>query len=426
MAFLIATCLLVGLIVFGVPVGFALGLAGLFSLTALVPFNMITVLAQKVVHDTVTNHAFLTVPMFLLMAEFLSAGAVTRDLMLACNRALRRIRGGMAMACIAAGTILAAASGSSTATAATITRSAYPTMRLAGYSPSLAVGSIAISGTLAMMIPPSVAFVLFGLITEHSIGKLFMAGVIPGLMTALGYIVTVSVVLWWKPELGPDREKEEELASSSERTRVWPVGLLVVVIFTSLYTGIATPTEIAAIGASGALLICLYLRRLNWGKATTAIGNTIRTTAMIMTIVISAHMFGYFISFSRVTDAMLQFVVDADMSPTSIMLAIVLIYVLLGTIMDQAAIIILTAPITTPLMVGLGYDPIWWGVIMVKTAEIGMVTPPLGLNVYVTSAASGVDLKTCFKGIAPFVVIDFLVLGLMLIFPAIPLYLAYL
>lgn len=424
MAFIIATCLLVGLIVLGVPVGFALGLAGIFSLVALVPIGVIATLAQNVVHDTVTNHAFLTVPMFLLMAEFLSAGAVTQDLMLACNRALRRVRGGMAMACIAAGTILAAASGSSTATAATITRSAYPTMRKAGYAPSLAVGSIAISGTLAMMIPPSVAFVLFGLITEYSIGKLFLAGVIPGLMTAAGYILTVSIVLWVKPSLGPDREKEEALANSEQRSRVWPVGLLVVIIFTSLYTGIATPTEISAIGAFGALLICLYLRRLNWFKATTAIGNALRTTAMIMTIVISAHMFGFFISFSRVTDEMLNYILDAGMTPAMIMLTIVVVYVLLGTIMDQAAIVILTAPITTPLMVGLGYDPIWWGVVMVKTAEIGMVTPPLGLNVYVTSAASGVDLRTSFRGIAPFVVVDFIVLGLILMFPAIPLFLA--
>lgn len=421
MVFLEALLILLGLILFGAPVGFALGLAGLLSLLLVVPFPVAASLAQKVVHDTSINHAFLTVPMFVLMAEFMGVGAVTRDLMLASNRLLHRVRGGMAMACVLAGTVLAAASGSSTATAVTITRSAFPTMRTAGYNPSFAVGAIAISGTLAMMIPPSVAFVLYGLMTEYSIGKLFMAGIAPGLLTAFGYIATISFMLWWKPNLGPDRARETELANSPERTRVWPVGLLVSVILVSLYAGVATPTEIAAIGASGALLICLYLRRLNGSKAVTAIGNTIRTTAMIMTIVFSAHMFGFFISFSRITDTMLAWIAVEGFAPTTVMLAVVVVYLLLGMIMDQAAIIILTAPITTPLMVGLGYDPIWWGVVIVKTAEIGMVTPPVGLNVYVTSAASGVDLNRAFRGIAPFVVTELIILGLILAFPQIPL-----
>ncbi|WP_417722638.1 TRAP transporter large permease [Salipiger sp.] len=423
MYFIEAIMILVGLIMLGVPVGFALGLAGIACLMLLVPFNVVLQLSQKVIHETATNHAFLTVPMFVLMAEFMGMGAVTRDLMLACNRLLYRVRGGMAMACVMAGTVLAAASGSSTATAVTITRSAYPTMRLAGYSPSFAIGSIAISGTLAMMIPPSVAFVLYGLMTESSIGKLFMAGITPGLLTAAGYILTISFMLWWKPELGPDRAKEAELANSKERTRVWPVGLLVAIILTALYTGVATPTEISAIGATGALLICLYLRRLNGPKAVKAIGNTIRTTAMIMTIIFSAHMFGYYISFSRVTDTMLQWIVSEGYAPTTVLLAVVLVYLFLGMVMDQAAIIILTAPITAPLMAGLGYDPIWWGVIIVKTAEIGMVTPPMGLNVYVASASSGVDLNRTFRGIAPFVVTELIILGLLLMFPAIPLFL---
>ena len=305
MTFLIATLILIGLIALGVPIGFALGLAGVFALPLVVPLPMIPVLAEKVVHDTVATNAFLTVPMFVLMAEFMGAGAVTRDLMLACNRLLYRIRGGMAMACVLAGTVLAAASGSSTASCATITRAAYPTMKGAGYAPSFALGTIAISGTLAMMIPPSVPFVLYGLMTEASIGRLFVAGIVPGLLTALGYIATISLTLWLRPGLAPDKAVEERLARNSEKTRVWPVALLVIVIFVSLYSGVATPTEISAIGASGALLICLYLRRLNRAKSVAAIGNTIRTTAMIMTIVFGAHVFGYFISFSRITDTIL-------------------------------------------------------------------------------------------------------------------------
>lgn len=423
MIFLVAICILIGLIVVGVPVGFALGLAGVFSLLLILPFDIILVLAQKVVKESATNPTLLTIPMFILMAEFLGVANITRDLMLACSRLLHRIRGGMAMACIMAGTLLAATSGSSTATAVTITRSAFPTMLRAGYAPSFALGTIAISGTLAMMIPPSIAFVVYGVMTEHSIGALFMAGIIPGLLTAVGYIVTITVVLWLKPQLGPKPGEEERLPNSDEKTRVWPIGLLILVMFGALYSGVATPTEISAIGASCALIICLSLRRLNVSKTSHALGNTLRTTAMIFTIIFSAHMFGYFIAFSKITDGMLAWINDGGFSPTMVMLAVVAVYIFLGMIMDQAAIIILTTPITAPLMVGLGYDPIWWGVIVVKTAEIGMVSPPVGLNAFVTSAASGVRLGTVFRGLTPFIIAEFVILGLLLAVPELSLFL---
>lgn len=423
MTVLAATAILIGLIVLGVPIGFALGLAGIFSLMLIMPVDILFPLAQKVVKETVSNHAFLTLPMFVLMAEFLGVGRVTGDLMLACNRALRKVRGGMAMACVMAGAVLAAASGSSTASAATITTAAFPSMKKAGYAPSFAIGTIAISGTLAMMIPPSVAFVLFGIMTETSVGKLFIAGVAPGLLTALGFMLTISMTLWLKPQLGPDPVKEAEIAEQTKKTTVWPIGLLIVIVFGSLYSGVATPTEIAAIGATGALLICISMRRLNGKKTVYAIGNTLRTTAMIITIIFSAHMFGYYISFSRMTDSLLQWIIAEELSPQLVLLLLVVIYIVLGMMMDQAAIIILTAPISTPLVVGLGFDPVWWGVILIKTAEIGMVTPPIGLNVYVASSASGTDLKTSFRGITPFVIVELLLLALLIFFPQISLFL---
>jgi len=419
--FAVGTVFLLAFIALAIPVGFALGLAGVASLSMLVPIQSIMALMSKVVHDTSGSYVMLTVPMFVLMAEFLSAGGVAQDLLLACNNLMRRIKGGMAVACVLAGAVLASASGSSTASAASITRAAFPVMRRAGYASSFSVGTIAMSGTLAIMIPPSVAFVLYGLMTDSSIGKLFIAGIIPGLVTAAGYIITISLVLWYKPELGPKAEKEAALAATSGKGRIWPIGLLIMAIIGGLYSGVATPTEISALGALGALVISAVTRRMNRANFAEALGNTLRTTAMIITIIFSAHLFGYFISFTKVTDGMLAWIAESGISPTSVMLLVVFVYLLLGMIMDQAAIIILTAPITASLMVGLGYDPIWWGVIIIKTAEIGLVSPPMGLNVFVVSSAAKTDLRSGFIGVMPFIVTELIILALLLAFPQISL-----
>ena len=423
MTFFAGALLLVAFIALGVPIGFALGLAGIASLSMLVPTSTILGLMTKLVHETTGSYIMVTVPMFILMAEFLSCGGVSRDLLVACNRLMRRMRGGMALACVLAGAVLASASGSSTASAASITRAAYPVMKQAGYAPSFAIGTISIAGTLAIMIPPSVALILYGLMTEASIGKLFLAGVIPGILTALGYALTILLILRIRPDLGAKPEKEAELAAQSAGGKVWPVGLLILLVLGGLYSGIATPTEIGALGALFALLISLATRRMTRPGFLDAIGNTLRTTAMIITIIFSAHLFGYFISFTRITNGMLGWIAESQISPTSVMLLVVFLYLLMGMIMDQAAIIILTAPITAPLMVGLGYDPVWWGIIMIKTAEIGLVSPPLGLNVFVASGAAGTDLRTGFRGVVPFILTEFVILGVLLIFPQISLYL---
>jgi C4-dicarboxylate transporter DctM subunit len=290
-------------------------------------------------------------------------------------------------------------------------------MMRAGYAPSFDVGTIAIAGTLAILVPPSVAFVLFGVMTETSVGKLFMAGIIPGILTAGGYIMTIWLTLKLKPELGPDPTQEEQAASTESKGRVWPMVLLIVVIMFGLYGGVATPTEISALGALGALLISLGMGRMSWPDFTHAVGGTLRISTMIMTIIFGAHLLGYFISFSQFTNALLAWIADAGLSPTVVMLAVVFVYLILGTFMDQGAIIILTAPITTALMVGLGYNPIWWGVIMIKTAEIGLVSPPLGLVTFVVSATTKTNLRSNFVGVLPFVGTELVVLALLIAFP---------
>ncbi|HSV84010.1 MAG TPA: TRAP transporter large permease subunit [Ramlibacter sp.] len=415
--FCIAAFLLVA-----VPIGFALGLAGIASLSTLIPAQSILALMTKVFHENTANSLILTIPMFVLMAEFLGAGGVAEDLLLACNRVMRRIRGGMAMACILAGTVHAAATGSSSASAASLARASFPAMMKAGYKPALAVGAISIAGTLAIMIPPSVAFVLFGLMTETSVGKLFLAGIIPGLITALGYIITISVILWFKPELGPEPGREAVVPIDHEKGAVWPMVVLIAVILGGLYAGVATPTEISAIGAIGALVISMATGRMTRASFIEAIAATLRISTMIIVIIVGAHFLGYFMSFSKITDAMLAWTAQSGLSPTAVMLLVVFIYLLLGMVLDQGAIIILTAPISTALMVKLGYDPIWWGVVIIKTAEIGLVHPPIGVVLFVTSAATKTDLKTCFMGVLPFLVTELLLLALLVAYPQLSLW----
>lgn len=413
--------ILLGLIILGVPVGFALGLAGIASLFLLAPLPMIHGLVAQVVHHTVANYVILTIPMFVLISEALAASGIAKDLMLACNRLMRHIRGGLAMASVLAGSILAAASGSSTASVATLSRAAFPTMRKLGYDDGLAIATISVSGTLAIMIPPSIAFVVYGIITEESIGRLFMAGLIPGALTAVGYVLTIMVALRLRPELAPQivARTKDALASSVEEQhgRVWPVVLLVVLIMGALYTGVATPTEVGALGALGAIVLSAALGRIGPRSFATAVANTLRTSAMIVTIIFGALLFGYFMSLTQMTDAMLEWIKASGLSPMTVLLLVVGFYLILGMFMDQFAIIVLTVPISYALMTGLGFDGIWFGVLIVKTAEIGLVTPPLGLNIFIASAITGVPTEKGFRGTVLFLVAEVMLLGLMIAFP---------
>jgi tripartite ATP-independent transporter DctM subunit len=423
MTFAIGVALLLVLMVLAVPIGFALGIAGFVSLGGIVPMGVLQAIMGKVMHETLANSVLLTIPMFILMAEFLSCGGVATDLLMACNRMLRRVRGGLAMACIVAGAIHAAATGSSTASAASLARASFPAMMKAGYAPSFAVGTISIAGTLAIMIPPSVSFVIYGIITETSIGKLFIAGIIPGLLTAVGYIVTISIALKLKPQLGPDANDEKRVATDQRGGTVWPMILLIFIVLGGLYSGLATPTEISAIGAAGALVLSIMSRRMDRKDFVGAVSGTLRITSMIMLIIVSSHVVGYFISITHITNTLLGWIAESGMTPTVVMLIVVLIYLILGMFMDQAAVLILTAPISTPLMVGLGFDPIWWGVIMIKTTEIGLVSPPLGLVVFVTSSVTRTNLYSSFKGMIPFLIAEFVTLGLLIAFPILTLWL---
>lgn len=428
MTIFIGFALLLLLIVLGIPVGFALGIAGVVSLTIVTNTTVLMGLLAQVVHHTASNYVLLTIPMFVLMAEFLSSSGIAKDMMISCNRLLRNVKGGLAMACVLAGAILASASGSSTASVASISGAAFPTMKKLGYDEGFSIGAIAIAGTLAIMIPPSIAFIVYGIITEESVGRLFMAGLMPGLLTAFGYILTIAVVVRVWPHLAPDPKNRLNNAEDSgeevkQSGRVWPVLILVVIVLGSLYTGIATPTEVGALGAFGALIISLSLRRMTKSSFLSAVGTTLRTTSMIVVIIFGALLFGYFMAFTQTTTALIAWIGESGLAPLTVLLIIVGIYLGLGMFMDQFAIIVLTVPITYAVLTGLGYDGIWLGIVLIKTAEIGLVSPPLGLNIFIASGATGVSTKKGFSGVSTFLVVDLAVLGLVIAFPGIALFL---
>ncbi|GGM16084.1 C4-dicarboxylate ABC transporter permease [Pseudooceanicola nanhaiensis] len=421
MIFLAGLAILVGAIVVGIPIGFALGLSGILSLMLVVNWTVIQALMAQVVHEAAANFVILTIPMFILMAEFLSAGGIARDLMIAWNKAMRGLRGGLAVAAVVTGVILAATSGSSTASVASITRAAFPTMRAFGYNPGFAIGLISITGTLAILIPPSIALVVFGLMTSEPIGDLFIAGLLPGLLTAGGYILTVALVARFRPDYIPAVKSVTEIKELSDKVGgpVWPIVLLVVLVLGGLYGGVATPSEIGAIGALGAGVIALALGRMTWFYFVQSVGNALRSSAMIITIIFSASLFGYFITFSHVTDSILDWIAEAGLSPYAVLTLLILIYLVLGMVMDQFAILVLTAPITHAIVTGLGFDGVWFGIIMVKTAEIGLVTPPLGLNVFIGSSTGGVPPREAFRGVVPFIVAELVILAILIVFPGV-------
>ena len=423
MSVAIGVGVLLGLLILEVPIAFAMMIAattGLY-LTGGLPF--VASYLADVYHSVSASYVFLTIPMYVLMAQYMAQSGMARDVIRASDLWLGRLRGGLGVACVMASAFMAAIIGSSTASAATMSAAAYPSMREVGYDARVSVGVIAISGTLAIMIPPSIVLIIYGILTELSVGKLLVAGLVPGLLTALGYIIAILLIGWRRPEAMPAQPHFDAGAAVRALGPVWPVLLLMVLVVGGLYGGIATPTEIGAVGAAGALAITVLMRRLGVHAFADAVADTLSTTVMIVTIVIGAMMFGYFLTLTQATQSLFAAIQDAGLAPWMVIAVLVLIYLVLGMFMDQIAILVLTVPVTYALISQLGYDGIWYGIVITKTVEIGLVTPPLGLNVFVTSGITGVSVADCFRGVAPFLLVEFVVLGLLLAFPEISLFL---
>jgi C4-dicarboxylate transporter DctM subunit len=405
------------LLLIGVPVAFSLGIAGAIGILLNTGWSAMTGVLQTSPHTSAAKFILTTIPMFILMAEFLLKGGLIKQLFNATYRWIGKIPGGLGIATVVASAILGALSGSSTASSATMAKSAIPEMQRFKYKDTLSAGTVAIAGTLALMIPPSIILIVYAILTETNIRLMLIAGIVPGILTAIGYIGTILVWLKIRPQDGPHTQSftlKEKLESLKGITSIL---LLMAFVIAAIYIGFITPTEAGAVGALLALVLMLAKSKFNFHEMKSAIGSTLNTTSMIFTIIIGAMIFGYFLTASQVTQSIISYVGALPYPAFVIMGIIVLIYIILGTFMDQLAILFLTLPLTFPIAVSLGYEPIWFGIIVTKTVEIGLVTPPLGLNVYVTSSASKVPIKDTFKGVAWFLIFDLVLIIFMFIFP---------
>ena len=421
MTVFIGVAVLIVLLLMEMPIAFAMMIAATVGLYLVGGESFVASYLADVYHSVSASYVFLTIPMYVLLAQFMAQSGMARDIIKASDMWLGRLRGGLGVACVMASAFMAAIIGSSTASSATMSAAAFPSMREVGYDRRVSVGIIAISGTLAIMIPPSIVLIIYGILTELSVGKLLIAGLLPGVLTAAGYIVTILWIAWRHPEKMPAQPQFDVRAATRALVPVWPVLLLMLLVVGGLYGGAATPTEIGAVGAAAALVITLIMRRMDRARFVTAIEDTLGTTVMIVTIVIGAMMFGYFLTLTQATQSLFDAIQSAGMAPWMVIAVLVLIYLVLGMFMDQIAILVLTVPVTHALITQLGFDGIWYGIVITKSVEIGLVTPPLGLNVFVTSGVTRVPLAECFRGVAPFLLVEIVVLGLLLAFPEISL-----
>lgn len=416
-------CLL-GLLTLGVPIGASLGLVGLAGLALMISPEAAVIKLGVISFETVSRYELGVLPLFLLMAHLCFAAGASRDFFDAAARFIGHRRGGLALASIGGCAGFGAISGSSLATVATMGSVALPEMRRAGYQPGFAAGALAAGGTLGSLIPPSGALIVFGIIAEQSIGKLFAAAIIPGLSQALFYMATIAILCAFRPELGPPAPRASWPERRAAFRRIIDVLLLIVFVIGGLMIGWFTPTEAASVGVVCATLLWEFRGGFTPAGFAGALRSTLRTSGMIYIVVIGAILFAAFISVTGLADRAADMVNNLHASPTLAIIAMALILLVLGSFLDGLALMLLTTPIFLPIATSLNMSPIWFGIFIVRTMEIGFVHPPLGLNVYVIQGmAKDISLGTIFRGVAPFLVADFVHLGLLIAFPALSLWL---
>lgn len=416
-----------------VPIAFAMALVGAVGFALMRDWNATLSMVGTIGFDKGLSYTLSVIPLFILMGNLLTISGVSHALYAAANHLLGRYRGGLAMASIVACGGFSAVCGSSLATAATMSKVAMPSMRKFGYADSLATGSIAAGGTLGILIPPSVVMIIYGLLTESDIGMLFIAGIIPGLLGVILYIVAIRIVTKINPELAPKADNNEPF-SRKERIGVIAVLGLFFVIMTGIYGGFFTPTEAAAVGAATAFLIAVFMGGVQVKDFYKAGLESARTTAMIFAIIIGAEIFSNFINFAGLPDALAELVFSLDVNAYLVIFGIVLIYLALGCVLESLSMILLTVPVFYPVVMDLDFgiqalaDPeailIWFAVIVVVVTEISLISPPVGMNVFVLrNVLPDVPLRTIFRGVIPFWIADIFRLILLIAIPALSLFL---
>jgi C4-dicarboxylate transporter, DctM subunit len=407
-----------------IPLAFAMGLVGFVGLGLMRGWPATMANAAQVVYDTGFAYTLSVVPLFILMGNFVARAGLAQELFRAAYAFIGHLRGGLAHATVIACAGFGAICGSSIATAATMAKVAYPPMKKLGYADYLSTGVIAAGGTLGIMIPPSTIMVIYGIVTETHIGKLFAAGVLPGLLCAGLLMAGIAWITWRDPAAGPAGKRSTWAERRAALADIWGVALLVVVVLGGIYGGVFTATEGAGIGASGAFFFALARRTLTLKILSQVLVESARTTAMLFTILIAAMMFSGFINFTTMPGDLKNWILHLGLSPLMVVGAMMLIYVLLGTIMEELSMVLLTIPVFFPIVTSLGFDPVWFGVLIVLVVQIGLISPPVGMNLFVlNSLLKGVPLAQIFRGVWLFVLMLVISLGIVLEFQPIALWL---
>ncbi|GHC50928.1 C4-dicarboxylate ABC transporter permease [Alcaligenes pakistanensis] len=410
------------LIFLRVPVAFSMALVGFIGVGIMRNWPSAYAMTGAVVRESGFQYLLSVLPLFILMGNFITQAKLSKELYAAAYAFLGHRKGGLAMSTVVACGGFGAVCGSSLATAATMSKVAYPEMRRLGYSRALASGSIAAGGTLGILIPPSIVMVVYAILTEQSIGKMFAAGILPGLLAIGFYLLAVRWTIWRDPNAGPPGERmswKERLLALRD---VWGVLVLFIIVMGGIYGGIFSSTEAAGIGACGAFLFALLRRRLTWQVLSTVLVESARTTGMLFMVLIGALLFSSFINFTSMPGDLQDWVQQFDMSPIVVILLICAIYIVLGSVLESMSMVLLTVPIFYPLVQHLGFDLIWFGIIVVVVTEISFITPPVGMNVMVLkSLLPDVKMQTLYRGVIPFVVADVFRLAVLLAFPVISL-----
>jgi C4-dicarboxylate transporter, DctM subunit len=421
MGLLGVTVLLVVLAV-GVPIGVALGLVGMAGLTLMLGLEPALIKSSVILFDTMSRYELGVLPLFLLMAHFCFAANASRDFFDAAARMVGHRRGGLALASIGGCAGFGTISGSSLATAATIGLVALPEMRKRGYSDELATGAVAAGGTLGQMVPPSGALIVFGIIAEQSIGKLFTAAIVPAITQVLLYCAVIVIVCRIKPALAPASARATWAERRAALLRIVDIGILILLVIGGIALGWFTPPEAGSVGAVGALLLCAWRKRLNWPALGKALRETLQTSGMIYAVIIGALIFSVFISLTGIADQVSDLLASVSGSRTGSLLVMAAFLLLLGSVLDGLALMLLATPILLPIIQHLGLSPIWFGIFLVRAMEIGFVHPPIGMNLFVIHGiAPDVPIGRIFRGVLPFLAADFVHLLLLIFVPALAL-----
>lgn len=397
------------LILFQVPIATALGLVGFGGYVVLSGWTPALSMVATLTRESTLAYSLIVLPLFVLMGDLIAGAGISQDLFRAAQALIGRRRGGLAMATVLACGAFGAPCGSSVATAATMAKVTIPPMREHGYADSLSAAAVAAGGTLGILIPPSIIMVIYGVATQTHIGMLYAAGMIPGLIATVGYMLAVKWSVWRNPSIAPVAEKVEKQNARQLTKSLWPVVLIFVVVMGGLYGGLFTSIEAAGVGAATSMLFAIFHHHMSWKRVYEILVDTAKTSTMMFAIILGAAFFGEFINLTGVHEGLLKLVQNTSLSPFGVILVMIVIYLLLGSVLESLSMILLTVPIFFPVVKELGYDPVWFGILIVMVVEVGLIHPPIGINLYVIrSMMPEIPMMSIVKGVIPFIVSDLL------------------